>query len=105
LPAVDFDDCLLGVFENAGTENDAEIAAVRNAIEMNSTKLFIGYSSITQGLFVSQPAKRGNRPAPAKNNHSFTTSVPTPFPPRSPCDIFIPWCGDGPYREERPLDA
>jgi hypothetical protein len=45
------------------------------------------------------------RRTPRGSNHSFTTSAPTPFPPRSPCDIFIPWCGDGPYREERPLDA
>ena len=42
MPAVDFDDCLLGVCENAGVENDAEIAAVKNAIEMINTKLFIG---------------------------------------------------------------
>jgi hypothetical protein len=42
LPAADFDDCLLGVCENAGAENDAEITAVRNASEMISTKLFIG---------------------------------------------------------------
>jgi hypothetical protein len=40
-----------------------------------------------------------------ESNHSFTTSTLTPFPPRSPCDMFIPWCGDGPCRGLWPLSA
>jgi hypothetical protein len=56
LPAVDFDDCLLGVCENAGTENDAEIAAAKNAIEMISTNLFIGIPpSLRAFLYLGQP--------------------------------------------------
>jgi hypothetical protein len=42
LPAFDADDCLLGVCEKAGVENDSEIAAVKNAIEMINAKRFIG---------------------------------------------------------------
>jgi hypothetical protein len=38
------DDCVPGVCEKAGVENDAEIAAVRNAIEMINAKLFMGFS-------------------------------------------------------------
>jgi hypothetical protein len=44
LAAFDVDDCLLGVCENAGAENDAEIATVKNAAEMTNAKTFTAFS-------------------------------------------------------------
>jgi hypothetical protein len=76
LPAVDFADCLLGVWENAGAENDAEIAAVKNAIETISVKLFISIPpSFTIFLYPGQPKAATGGPQKATN------PSPRPRPP------------------------
>jgi hypothetical protein len=61
LAAFDVDDCLLGVCEKAGVENDPEIAEVKNAIEMINAKAFTVFSlcSIFCISVVQAPAVKG----------------------------------------------